>query len=288
MPPETPWSGWANAEIYDAFVREGSIYRRLNLRLVELAEIASALRVLDLACGAGATAEACLAVLPPDGALVGVDAAEPMVELARARITDPRARFEVASAADAERVVSGPFDRAVSNAAFWQFPARRPVLGALGRLLEPGGLLAFNVPAERLKGEPSQIHPFQVALAREIEARSGRPFPRTPTTLDPRRLEHQLAEAGFGAVRRERFELRCRQAELMELMEIPAMLRPMTPGLSEAERRAALDRAKERADPDQPVRVPWVYFVARKSAPASGKYLEQNGHPSTGSQLGNS
>lgn len=288
MAPEHPWSGWANAEIYDAFVREGSIYRRLNLRLVELAEIASARRVLDLACGAGATAEACLAVLPPDGTLVGVDASTPMVELARGRITDPRARFEVAPAADAERVVAGPFDRALSNAAFWQFPARRPVLAALGRLLEPGGLFAFNVPAERLKGEPSQVHPFQVALAREIEERSGRPFPRTPTTLDPERLEHQLAEAGFGAVRRDRLELRCRQAELMELMEIPAMLGPITPDLTDAERRDALDRAKERADPDQPVRVPWVYFVAPKAAPSSGKYSEQNGHPSTGSQPGTS
>ncbi len=286
MSPDTPWSGWANAEIYDAFVREGSIYRRLNLHLVELAEIASAHRVLDLACGAGATAEACLAVLPPDGELVGVDASAPMVELARGRITDPRARFEVASAADAERVVAGPFDRALSNAAFWQFPARRPVFAALGRLLVPGGLFAFNVPAERLKGEPSDIHPFQVALAREIEARTGRPFPRTPTTLDPGRLEHQLGEAGFRALRRERFELRCRQAELMELMEIPAMLRPMTPDLSEAERREALDRAKERADPDQPVRVPWVYFVARRAPQPSEKYLEQNGHPHTGSQPG--
>jgi ubiquinone/menaquinone biosynthesis C-methylase UbiE len=267
-PGEGPWSGWANAEIYDAFVHEGSIYRGLNERLVELARIATARRVLDLACGAGATAEACLAVLPATAELVGVDASEPMVALARARITDPRARFEVASAATIERVARGPFDRAVSNAAFWQFPTRRPVLAALGRLLEPGALFAFNVPAERLAGEPSEVHPFQVALARAIERRSGRPFPRTPTTLDPARLERQLREAGFEDVRRERLVLRCRQAELMELMEIPAMLQPMTPTLGETERRTVVDEARGRTDADQPVRVPWVYFVARRAGAA--------------------
>jgi ubiquinone/menaquinone biosynthesis C-methylase UbiE len=270
MSPDSPWSGWANAEIYDAFVREYSIYRTLNARLVEVAEIASAHRVLDLACGAGATAEACLAALPATAELVGVDASEAMIGLARGRVTDPRARFEVASAATIEAVARGPFDRAVSNAAFWQFPARPPVLAALGRLLEPGALFVFNVPAERLTGEPSEVHPFQVALARAIEARSGRPFPRTPTTLDPDSLERQLAEAGFDDVRRERFVVRCRQVELMELMEIPAMLDPMTPTLGEADRRDVVAQAQQRTDSEQPVEVPWVYFIARRAgAPRS-------------------
>jgi len=260
----SPWSGWQNAEVYDAFVRERSIYRALNERLAVLAEISTAHRVLDLACGAGATADACLAQLPADGALVGVDASEAMVSLARGRIRDPRARFEVAAAATIERVVDGPFDRAVSNAAFWQFPTRRPVLAALGRLLAPEALLVFNVPAERVAHEASPVHPFQVALAREIERSSGRPFPRTPTTVDPERLERRLAEAGFEPLGRERFEVRCRQDELMELMEIPAMLRPITPGLSEAERRTALGAARERSDPGQPVTVPWVYFLSRR------------------------
>jgi len=260
----SPWSGWANAEVYDAFVRAGSIYRALNEHLAALAEIAAARRVLDLACGAGATAEACLARLPPDGALVGVDASDAMVSLARHRVRDPRARFEVAAAAAIEQVVDGPFDRAVSNAAFWQFPTPRPVLAALGRLLAPGALLVFNVPAERVARETAPVHPFQVALARTIERSTGRPFPTTPTTLDPERLERRLSEAGFEPIRRERFEVRCRQDELMELMEIPAMLRPITPGLTESERHAAVAAARERADPAQAVAVPWVYFVARR------------------------
>jgi len=261
----SPWAGWANAEIYDAFVREGSVYRALNEHLAALAEIGDARRVLDLACGGGATAQACLALLPPAGELVGVDASEAMVAVARDRVRDPRARFAVASAAAVERVARGPFDRAVSNAAFWQFPTSRPVLAALGRLLVPGGLLVFNVPAERVRGETAPVHPFQVALAREIEASTGRPFPRTATLVDPERLDRRLGEAGFASERRERFDIRCRQSELMELMEIPAMLQPITPALSEQERLAAVGAARERSDPEQRVSVPWIYFVARRS-----------------------
>jgi len=266
MGSTSPWSGWANAEIYDAFAREHTIYRQLNEHLVRAAEIATARRVLDLACGTGLTAEACLAVLPPDGELVGADASAEMVELARSRVTDPRARFEVVPAARIARTLDGPFDRAVSNAAFWQFPTRRPVLAALARLLEAGALFAFNVPAERLRGETTEMHPFQAALARAIERRNDRPFPRTATTLEPKRIERQLAEAGFEPTRRERLDVRCRQRELMELMEIPAMLRPMTPDLEEADREELLAEARGRSDPDQRVIVPWVVFVARRRA----------------------
>lgn len=268
MPSESPWNGWANAEIYDDFVSEHGIYRALNRRLVELGEIASARRVLDLACGGGATARACLEVLPARGELVGVDASEAMVRIARERVRDPRARFEVASAAALERVAPGPFDRAVSNAAFWQFPDRRRVLAALARVLEEGGRFVFNVPAERLvrqeaeegTGEPN---PFQVALARAVEARTGRPLPTAPP-LDPDRLAARLAEAGFELASREPFAYRTRQRELMELTAIPAMLARLAPDLPEPERRAALADARRRTDPEQEVTIPWLYFVARR------------------------
>lgn len=264
MTTADPWKSRLNAEVYHGFVREHAIYRELNRRLVELAEIASAGRVLDLACGAGATALACLRRLPARGELVGVDASEAMVDVARGQVRDPRARFFTAAAAAVEEVVRGPFDRAVCNAAFWQFPAPRPVVAALGRLLAPGARFVFNVPAERVAGEEAPVHPFQVALARAIEEHTGRLFPRTPAGLDPGALAEWLEEAGFEPAGRERFVYHGPQGELMELMEIPAMIEPLTPGLSEEERRAVLDRARERADPEERVEVPWIYFTARR------------------------
>lgn len=273
-PPHSPWSGWHNAEVYETFTREHGIYRALNRRLADLAEMETAERVLDLACGAGATALACLERMPGRAELVGVDGSEEMVAVARDRVRDPRARFRVAGASALERVTAGPFDRAVCNAAFWQFPDPGAVLAALARILSPGGRLVLNVPAERLASDrasgevedaESHLTPFQVALARAVERRTGHAFPGHET-LDPGRLEHRLAEAGFGAIERHPFAYRGRQRELMELMTIPAMIDRVAPDLPEADRRAALDEATRRTDPDQRVVVPWVYFLARRDS----------------------
>ncbi|HEX2252734.1 MAG TPA: methyltransferase domain-containing protein [Thermoanaerobaculia bacterium] len=261
--PDSPWSGWTNAAIYDDFVREHGIYAALNRRLVELARIGAARRVLDLACGTGATALACLERLPATGELVGVDGSAAMVQVARARVADPRARFLVAAAAEVARVASGPFDRAVSNAAFWQFPSPAAVLAALARLLAPGALFVFNLPAERLSDEPSGAHPFQVALRRAVAEVTGT-APDAAPDLDPAHLAEALGEAGFVLEHRERFVYPARQHELMELMEIPAMIARAAPGAPAAARATALAQARRHTDPAQAVEVPWVYLVARR------------------------
>jgi len=257
----SPWSGWENAEVYDSFTRTRDIYRRLNEKLVELAEIEGAHRVLDLACGAGATTLACLPALDRDSEIVGVDASSPMVAVAKAGVIDPRARFEVASAASVHEAVDGPFDRIVCNAAFWQFPSQLPVLDSLSRVAAPGARFVFNVPAERVEGESSEIHPFQMALARGIEARTGTPLSRTPVMIDPVLLEDWLRETGFDLVDRVRFVYTGPQEELIELMEIPAMIEPLTPGLAREEREAVVDEARGKVSERETVRVPWIYFV---------------------------
>jgi SAM-dependent methyltransferase len=253
-----------NAEIYDRFVRDHQIYRRLNHRLAELAELRDARRVLDLACGTGATALACLRLMDPDCDLLGVDASEDMVEVARANILDPRARFVVCPATTVDRTLAGGFDRAVCNAAFWQFPTPRQVLEALSSVLDPGGRLVFNVPAERIEGESRRAHPFQIALARALEARTERPFPASPATLRPDLLLEALDETGFEPAEPVRFTYEGRQHELIELMSIPAMLTPLAPRLSDEARQQAWEEARSRSDAAENVAVDWIYFVARK------------------------
>jgi len=256
------WRSWRNAEIYAAFARDHSIYRTLNEHLVDLADLENARRILDLACGTGSTAAACLAAMPPEASLVGVDASEAMVGVARARTIDPRARFEVTPAADIGRMSLGSFDRCLCNAAIWQFSSVPTAFASVARSLEPGALFAFNIPAERL-GEPSPIHPFQVALARAIEARSGERL-HAPRTLDAEAVEPWLSAAGFRLEYRDRFTWRGRQGELMKLMEIPAMIEPMTPGLDDTDRTAILREAGQASDPREIVLVPWIFFVARR------------------------
>lgn len=255
-----PWSDRVNAEEYERYARDRPLYRALNEKLVALARLGSARRVLDLACGTGATARAVLGVLPADGEVVGVDASAAMVEVARAVVGDPRARFLVAPAAGVERVVEGPFDRVLSNAAFGQFPDLRPVVAAVARLLAPGGLFVFDLPGERLTGGGGRPHPFQVALARAV----GGGHTTAPAPIDERVLVELLAEQGFDVVGRERFVYRGRQGELVELMEIPAMIARAAPEASLEDRAAAVAEASRDIDPAQPVEVPWEYFVAER------------------------
>lgn len=257
------WSDWHNAEIYNIYVQEYPIYQELNRHLIELARINTARRVLDLASGSGATARSCLSHLPEDSQLVGVDASEAMISLARMEIDDPRASFEVSTAETADVAVSGTFDRIVCNAAFWQLGTPYVLLQNLANLLDPGGLFVFNVPAELVVGESSDVHALQIALARAIESEVGRSFALNPQIIEPGRLAERLDEVGFELVAQERFVYRGLQKELLELMRIPVMIAPLTPGLSPETRQSVLDVAGERTDPEQRVEVPWIYFVAR-------------------------
>ncbi len=255
-----PWGSWLNAEIYDRFVREHEIYDWLNRRLVDFSRVAEVGRILDLACGTGATTLACLRAMDPRAEIVGIDASEPMIRVARTNVLDPRARFEVLPAAEADRL-GGEFDRVVCCAAFWQFPFLGPVFRALARCTRPGALLVFNVPAERVRGESTPIHPFQTALLEEIEVETGRRFEARPAVVDPAQLESQAAEHGFARAALERCVYRGRQHELIELMTIPAMIGPLTEGLRQDRREAVLERVRRHADPDLEVIVPWVYFI---------------------------
>ncbi len=257
----SPWSGWENAEVYDAFTRSRDIYRNLNERLVELADIANVRRVLDLACGAGATTLACLPFLDRDSEIVGVDGSAAMVAVARAGVLDPRARFEVAPAASIHEVVDGTFERVVCNAAFWQFPSQLDVFRSLSNVMSSGAKIVFNVPAERVDGESAEIHAFQIALARGIESRTGKPMSRMPVSIDPDHLESWLGDTGFALEERVRFVYEGPQEELIELMEIPAMLEPITPGLDAIERDELIDEARGKVSGRETVRVPWIYFV---------------------------
>lgn len=253
------WDTWHNAERYEQFVTERGVYRWLNARLAERAGIESARRILDLGCGTGATARACLPRMSPDAELVGVDASAEMVEVARANVPDPRARFDVLPAGRIA-ALDGSFDRVLSNAAVWQFPRLAPVFEGVARLTDRDALFCFNVPAERIDGERTPIHPFQAALMREIDSATGGGPELVPDRIDAAGLAELAERHDFDLDPAERLEYEATQDELIELMSLPAMIEPLTPGLDEAERDEVLRRARERSDPQERVAVPWIFF----------------------------
>lgn len=188
-----------------------------------------------------------------------------MIGVARHRVEDPRARFEVRAAEDVGGL-DGTFDRVVCNAALWQFAALAPVFRGLALRTAPGARFVFNVPWERIEGSRLVAHPFQVAMQREIESALGRPLDASPIRLSRERIALRAAESGFAVEAEERLDYACAQSELMELMEIPAMIEPLTPGFDDAARDEILRRARARADPDERVTVAWAFFTLRREA----------------------
>lgn len=255
------WDTWINAEIYREYVDNFPIYRTLNRRLVELAQVSGARRVLDLGCGTGATTSACLEQLPAEGEVEGVDAAGTMLEAARGSISDPRARFVQANASLVDQVVRGSFDRAVCNAAFWLFPKPTSVLRALRRVMRPGGLFVFNAPFGLLANASIAPDPFQVSLAQAVAERTGF-WPSPPRLLDVEALKQALGRNGFRHDALYHFRYRGRQGEFMDLMKVPALATQLAPELGCDACLDIVQRAAERNDPQLAVELSWAYFVA--------------------------
>ena len=113
-------------------------------RVIELVEAQPGMRILDLACGPGNLSRRLAARVAPHGAVVGVDLAPGMLELARAAGV-PNARFEVM---DIEQLAfaDGSFDAAVCGHGLQFVPDLARALGEARRVLRGGARFAASVP----------------------------------------------------------------------------------------------------------------------------------------------
>lgn len=115
--------------------------------------------VVDLGCGPGNLTRL-LAERWPDALVTGIDASPEMVR--RAKVEHPALRFEARDLRDWLRE-AGPVDVLVSNAALQWVPGHLELLPDLVAHVNPGGWLAFQVPANFT--EPS--HTVRRELAAE-------------------------------------------------------------------------------------------------------------------------
>jgi 2-polyprenyl-3-methyl-5-hydroxy-6-metoxy-1,4-benzoquinol methylase len=104
-------------------------------------------RILDVACGNGLTSRR-LAVLGAE--VVAFDFAHEIIALARQRTTEhvERITYRVLDATDEEALLAlgaGAFDGALCSMALFDMAEIAPLMGALARLLRPGGRFVFSV-----------------------------------------------------------------------------------------------------------------------------------------------
>lgn len=172
-------------------------------RMVELAQVRTGQRVLDVATGIGEPALTAARLVGPSGHVTATDIAPGMLEIATERAKQAGLSNIEFREMDAETIdlPEGSFDAVLCRFGLMFLPDLAASLKAIQRVLTAGGHLAAAVwgPPERHFGTVAMG-----AIARELQLPP--PPPGTPNIFslaDRTALERSLAQAGLTDVRTE-------------------------------------------------------------------------------------
>jgi arsenite methyltransferase len=144
---------------------------RLTLRLARLAGVAPGARIVDVACGSGATA---LLLARELGCItVGVDLGARAIEQAR-RATHPgeRASFLLGDA-EVLPLADASFDVALSECSLCTFPDKPRAIAEMARVVRPGGRIAIADVTADLDALPAPLRSAAARVACVADARSA-------------------------------------------------------------------------------------------------------------------
>jgi SAM-dependent methyltransferase len=185
---------WAHGAAYEAYVGRWS--RLLARECLAWMAAPPGGRWLDVGCGTGVLSETILASASP-AEVCGIDRSEPFISHARARVADPRARFQVG---DAMRIPfeTGTFDAAASGLVLNFVPDAGGAVAEIARVVRPGGLFAAYV--WDYGGQMQMMRRFWDAAVEldpgAAQFDEGRRF----GISHPDRLRTVAEQAGFGKV----------------------------------------------------------------------------------------
>lgn len=135
--------GHIDAEI-ERLLLQGRLYNDFTEHALRLAGLRPGMRVLDVGCGPGDVSIIAARLVGPDGAVLGVDAAADVVELARTRAADQGLQmvsFEATAIDDIS--LDQPVDAVVGRLILMHLPDPVAALRHLATMVRPGGLVAF-------------------------------------------------------------------------------------------------------------------------------------------------
>jgi arsenite methyltransferase len=142
---------------------------RLTLRLAELAGIGPGTRVVDVACGTGASARLLARELGAD--VVGVDLGAQTIERAARAASADGARF-LHGDAEALPLPDASFDVALSECSLCTFPDKPRAVAEMARVLRPGGTVAIADVTATLSALPPELRTAAARVACVADARS--------------------------------------------------------------------------------------------------------------------
>lgn len=133
-----------------------------HTRLLALAALQRGERVLDVACGTGLVSFRAAASVGPEGAVVGTDISEHMVDRARAMAAQPHFRHTTFARMDAEdiRLSDGTFDVALCALGLMYVPHPVRALQEMSRVLKTGGRAVAVVWGQRDRCGWAEIFPI--------------------------------------------------------------------------------------------------------------------------------
>ena len=189
-----------------------SFWDRFGAATVSRLRLAPGGTVLDLCCGAGASALTAARAVGPEGRVLGIDIAAPLLELARAGAADEGLANVELRHGDATRtgLPGGGFDAVVCVFGVFFAPDMAAFVREMWRLTGPGGVLALTTwgpglfePANSLfwrcvgEEEPALYKAFNpwdeittpAALA-GLFSRAGVPDPAVAAAAGQHRLDH--------------------------------------------------------------------------------------------------
>jgi len=183
----------AAADYYDS--PANTFWSRFGQRTIERLPLQPGNRVLDVCCGAGASAIPAARAVRPGGTVVGVDLSEKLLQLARKKAAAEEISnvdFRLGDMLDL-REAEASFDAVVCVFGIFFVPDIPQAVRALWRLVRPGGMLAITTWG------PQFLEPGSTAFwnsIRDVRPDLYRGFNPWDRICEPRTVLAALREAG--------------------------------------------------------------------------------------------
>ncbi len=209
MPNEThsgqkEWAHLTRLEAFRKWRRQGIVLARgVSDALIEAAQVRPAMKILDLASGAGEPALALCQIVGSEGQVIATDVAPELLALAEEVAREEGVKNIILTQASAESLpfVGEKFDRVTCRFGVMYFANPLRALREANRVLKPGGRAVFSVWTS-----PEQ--PFFAstvgALEKYVRAPSREPKDPDPFKFaTPGSLSALMRDAGFQPVQEE-------------------------------------------------------------------------------------